>query len=252
MFHFYQYGKIIRLTHVNFIEEIKPNIKDEIIEFSDEKIIIRRKKWYLNTFFEFNLKTLICFIVLIIFFSLFNKVEEAFNKLDVFLYYLLVLYTIINIVLLGFALYPPKKEIVFDRLNSVIILPKRFSKKKKIIKLRLMEGYFTHSKSDGIEDDISSSTTKFYLKNKYDENKYLYKKTTKYNTTSPESFHYLWYFIIWYMDKNRALPQDKEFDKFREKDYQRRKKEGFLKPLIDSEIKIEDKTYANNIITVIT
>ena len=43
-----------------------------------------------------------------------------------------------------------------------------------------------------------------------------------------------WSFIVWYMDKNRPLPPGKVFDPYRQKDYERRKKEGFPKPLYQS------------------
>jgi len=36
------------------------------------------------------------------------------------------------------------------------------------------------------------------------------------------------------MDKNRPLPPGKIFDPYRQKDYERRKKEGFPKPLYQS------------------
>ncbi|WP_314287841.1 hypothetical protein [Capnocytophaga sputigena] len=43
-----------------------------------------------------------------------------------------------------------------------------------------------------------------------------------------------WSFMVWYMDKNRPLPPGKVFDPYRQKDYERRKKEGFPKPLYQS------------------
>ena len=43
-----------------------------------------------------------------------------------------------------------------------------------------------------------------------------------------------WSFMVWYMDKNRPLPLGKVFDPYRQKDYERRKKEGFPKPLYQS------------------
>ncbi len=49
-------------------------------------------------------------------------------------------------------------------------------------------------------------------------------------------------FIVWYMDKNRPLPPNEEFDEFREADYQRRKAEGFPKPLYPSNISTPETT----------
>src|SRR5690554_2657228 len=39
-------------------------------------------------------------------------------------------------------------------------------------------------------------------------------------------------FLTWCMDKNRPLPPGKPFDPFREKDFQRRKREKFPPPLV--------------------
>ena len=43
-----------------------------------------------------------------------------------------------------------------------------------------------------------------------------------------------WSFMVWYMDKNRPLPPGKVFDPYRQKDYERRKAEGFPEPLYQS------------------
>jgi hypothetical protein len=39
---------------------------------------------------------------------------------------------------------------------------------------------------------------------------------------------------VWYMDKNRPLPPGDVFDAYREKDYLRRRAEGFPPPLYES------------------
>lgn len=49
-------------------------------------------------------------------------------------------------------------------------------------------------------------------------------------------------FILWYMDKNRPLPPGDAFDEFRERDYERRKAEGFPKPLCKSSISTPEAT----------
>jgi len=43
-----------------------------------------------------------------------------------------------------------------------------------------------------------------------------------------------WSFIVWHMDKNRPLPPGDAFDPYRERDFKRRKKEGFPAPLYKS------------------
>ena len=49
-------------------------------------------------------------------------------------------------------------------------------------------------------------------------------------------------FITWYMDRNRPLPPGTYYDRFREKDFERRKKEGFPKPLYPSDIPTPEHT----------
>ena len=49
-------------------------------------------------------------------------------------------------------------------------------------------------------------------------------------------------FITWYMDKNRPLPPEELFDPYREADFQRRKAEGFPKPLYPSDIPTPEAT----------
>lgn len=49
-----------------------------------------------------------------------------------------------------------------------------------------------------------------------------------------------WSFLVWYMDRNRPLPLGTIFDAYREKDYNRRKSNGFPAPLFPSRIDIPD------------
>ena len=51
-----------------------------------------------------------------------------------------------------------------------------------------------------------------------------------------------WSFYVNYMDKNRPLPRGTAFDPYRQKDFERRKAEGFPKPLYPSKIKTPEAT----------
>lgn len=51
-------------------------------------------------------------------------------------------------------------------------------------------------------------------------------------------------FLTWYMDKNRPLPPGKAFDPYRERDFQRRKKEKFPPPLYPASIPTPEATPA--------
>lgn len=49
-------------------------------------------------------------------------------------------------------------------------------------------------------------------------------------------------FYVWYMDKNRPLPPGTAFDPYRQKDFERRKAEGFPSPLYRSHIPTPEAT----------
>ena len=51
-------------------------------------------------------------------------------------------------------------------------------------------------------------------------------------------------FILWYMDKNRPLPPGNSFDEYRERDFERRKAEGFPEPLFPSSFATPEATAA--------
>lgn len=51
-----------------------------------------------------------------------------------------------------------------------------------------------------------------------------------------------WSLYVWYMDKNRPLPPGTAFDPYREKDFERRKKLGFPRPLYHSNIPTPEHT----------
>ena len=50
----------------------------------------------------------------------------------------------------------------------------------------------------------------------------------------PGDFAKSWSFILWYMDRNRPLPPGDAFDEFRERDFERRRSEGFPPPMFRS------------------
>lgn len=51
-----------------------------------------------------------------------------------------------------------------------------------------------------------------------------------------------WSFYVWYMDKNRPLPPGTAFDPYRQKDFERRKKLRFTRPLYPSNISTPEAT----------
>lgn len=54
----------------------------------------------------------------------------------------------------------------------------------------------------------------------------------------------IWSLMVWYMDKNRPLPKGTAYDPYRQQDYERRKAEGFPKPLYPSDVPTPEATPA--------
>ena len=62
----------------------------------------------------------------------------------------------------------------------------------------------------------------------------------------PGAFDKSWSFILWYLDRNRPLPPGDAFDEFRERDFARRRAEGFPPPLFPSRFPTPEATPAQN------
>ena len=62
----------------------------------------------------------------------------------------------------------------------------------------------------------------------------------------PGLFDKSWSLIVWYMDKNRPLPPGDAFDEYRERDFERRKAEGFPAPLFPSRFATPEATPEQN------
>ena len=117
----------------------------------------------------------------------------------------------------------PKKLLILDRLNGLVTYPGFLYSKP-----------YTMSFSDVVAKIVSSggrASLVFYHYNGI-------------TGTSISAGDYIpirnWSFIVWYMDKNRNLPPGEAFDPYREKDFHRRKAEGFLPPLYKSNIPTGD------------
>ncbi len=79
--------------------------------------------------------------------------------------------------------------------------------------------------------------TKLQARNPYDRS--ALRGTYDLADADPEEW---WSYFVWYMDKNRPLPPGKAFDPYRAKDFERRKAEGFPKPLFESNIPTPEAT----------
>ena len=112
----------------------------------------------------------------------------------------------------------PKKILILDRLNGIITFPgflygKAITMPFEEVLAEVRGGY-----------GAGSPTLALLHQN----------KLTAYSAILESTTLQSWSFMVWYMDKNRPLPPGKVFDPYRQKDYERRKKERFPKPLYQS------------------
>ena len=132
-----------------------------------------------------------------------------------------------------------KRELLLDRINGTFTLPNFIFLKLKRIKFSQIQAFI---KILGIPDDYGGeSILKLYVKGKYDNFKYQLKIVHSQKHITFKNFQSeisdiksYWSFMVWYMDKNRPLPSGTAFDPYRQRDFERRKAEGFPKPLYPS------------------
>jgi len=139
-----------------------------------------------------------------------------------------IVYLCICIAMGGYAFIAPYEELILNREEGTISLRQSFKRKNIII---------SFEKGDAVIKLVGVGTgpytiLRFHLKNKPFEG----------GTLANYYLEEFWDFVVWYMDKNRPLPPGTAFDPYREADFQRRKAEGFPKPLYKSYIPTPEAT----------
>ena len=125
-----------------------------------------------------------------------------------------------------------RKYVIMDRENGKLSYPQYFFKKEPITidfnKAKVLISYSSRGPSIGsklsIENRVPGSMLNGYW---------------LLQTSSEREY---WSFMVWYMDKNRPLPPGTAFDAYRDKDFERRKSEGFPKPLYESLVPTPEST----------
>lgn len=114
-----------------------------------------------------------------------------------------------------YILNTPERRLIFDRKNGVITIPMYFYYKD--ITMRFDDAFlwksggFTGSTISGLR--LSVIRPDFIATHTYIGGSYGLYESVAYR--------------VWYMDKNRPLPPGTAFDPYRQKDFERRKAEGF-------------------------
>ena len=140
----------------------------------------------------------------------------------------IIIYIIICVGAGAFPLFAPYKELILNREEGTISMPRAFKKENLVISFEEGEGIVKFTAGGGAAPDV-------YLV-------FLHKNRKKGGHLSHSDIYAFWEFVVWYMDKNRPLPPGTAFDPYREADFQRRKAEGFPKPLYKSYIPTPEAT----------
>ncbi len=225
------------------LEDIKPKAKGEIQVASDTFFIKDTKK---KSFFYCLLNTF--FVFLIYFFCSFGIMEVleiSYDNVNKWGVITTILFALIIAIQTYIYFRIDNKKLILDRMKGMVTLPGPFFLKGETIDFRQLEAF---KKLRGIPDGngVGKIVMNLYLKAKYGNFKHKLEviytdiPVTQYkylNTSDIESY---WNFIVWYMDKNRPLPPGTAFDKYRQRDFERRKAEGFPLPLYESVITISE------------
>ena len=114
----------------------------------------------------------------------------------------------------------PYKECIFNRQQGLVTIPGAFWQPNITMSIHTIEFIRSAPSAQGIGSHMLQviRPMKGQLLSFYD----LFLGGTCYEDLS---------FYLWYMDKNRPLPPGTAFDPYRDKDFERRKAEGFPRPL---------------------
>jgi len=123
----------------------------------------------------------------------------------------------------------PKKEQIINRRDGLVTMQGALYQPN--VTMRFKDVVFCYS--TGGEDGIGSFKLQVIRPNNYTFALFSAGSADCYNDMS---------FFTWYMDKNRPLPPGTAFDSYRKKDFERRKTEGFPKPLYPSNIPTPEAT----------
>ncbi|MFL0149242.1 hypothetical protein [Tenacibaculum maritimum] len=136
-----------------------------------------------------------------------------------------------------YGLYANKNYKIFElnRLTGMVTYPDSYFRKP--LKGRFKELHAVITVTGNIDGYVDSEYLKFV--NTFNPRRF----TLLYTFYGSEPYKD-WSFYVWYMDKNRPLPPGEIFDAYRERDFERRKKLGFPKPLYGSNIPTPEATPA--------
>lgn len=144
--------------------------------------------------------------------------------------FFLVLSSTLSIFFLAYLFTKPKKEKILNRRDNLFTMPGFYWQKNITMPFDKVEFAY----STGGEDGMGAFLLEAIRPNKW-------QTFVPFGYSGKECYESM-SFITWYMDKNRPLPPGTAFDPYREQDFERRKAEGFPKPLYPSKIQTPEAT----------
>ena len=208
--------KIIKEKPKSFdMDKLKDAMVVEVNDkvYREQKSLPREFSWIFCFCFAF------IFMPIGVFYNTENGIERIVS---------IIIYIIICVGAGAFPLFAPYKELILNREEGTISMPRAFKKENLVISFEEGEGIVKFTAGGGAAPDV-------YLV-------FLIKNRKKGGHLSHSDIYAFWEFVVWYMDKNRPLPPGTAFDPYREADFQRRKAEGFPKPLYKSYIPTPEAT----------
>lgn len=203
-------------------KKVHPGIAQKIQEANDEYFVLNMAQGLMASYMWPAIGGVLIVITFLLLF--FIDKEESFNSITFFLL-LFSPFVLLGLYYLALYYYNPQKEMVLDRLNGTISYPRLFFSRKKVtISFKLITVF------RDVNDRIGQDLILVDRKDKFN-----------WNLAENDCDAY-WSFMVWYMDKNRPLPYGSAFFKYRNADFERRKAEGFPKPLYASYIETPEYT----------
>ena len=194
-------------------------LKDDMVVEVNDKVYREQKSLPR----EFSWIFCFCFAFIFMPIGVFYNTENGIERIVS-----IIIYIIICVGAGAFPLFAPYKELILNREEGTISMPRAFKKENVVISFEEGDGIVKFTAGGGAAPDV-------YLV-------FLHKNRKKGGHLSHSDIYAFWEFVVWYMDKNRPLPPGTAFDPYREADFQRRKAEGFPKPLYKSYIPTPEAT----------
>ena len=141
----------------------------------------------------------------------------------------IIICLILSILWGAYDIFASYKELILNREEGTITFYKQRGKKRIVIPFEEGDGFLRFIAGGGVTFDF---ILMFLPKS----------RKGPCGILALVDIYAFWDFVVWYMDKNRPLPPGTAFDPYREADFQRRKAEGFPKPLYKSYIPTPEAT----------